>query len=156
MDCGSLLPLSSASLLAERAMLHEPNVGPNRKKARSRLQAKKRQQAAAVQSRRPSTGNSRNQLIHHRAMHVCQTEVAASVAVSELFVVESDEFQNCSVQIVNDSMSWWCRESPTDLMPGSVRGRLDGIRRPTIVLSLSISPRQNLVALQGVADDVLH
>src|SRR6266699_6494949 len=43
----------------------------------------------------------RNQIPNHLAMYVRQPEIAASVAVGELLVVEAHELQNCGVQVVN-------------------------------------------------------
>ena len=44
---------------------------------------------------------SRQQFLHHPAMHVGQPEVAAGVAVGELRVIETEQVQNRGVEVVH-------------------------------------------------------
>src|SRR5690606_12485493 len=43
----------------------------------------------------------RDQIFHHHAVDVRQTEVAAGIAVGQFFVVKAEQPEHCGVQVVN-------------------------------------------------------
>jgi hypothetical protein len=54
---------------------------------------------------RRESSSSQN-VLHDSAVHIGQAEVAAGVAVSQLLVVESQEMQQCRMQIVHVDLAF--------------------------------------------------
>ena len=65
---------------------------------------------------------SREQVVDHLAMHVCQPEIAAGVAIGKFLVIESEEVKQRRVQIVHVDLVLGGREA--ELIRGAVHDTL--------------------------------